>query len=137
MKTIITLLLLLLIVGVSFFFFFRFINKKTEAATAGQHLSKDHYFEEKWLKILANILLVVNVLAVVAAFLYFLFYQTEEMMYSAEGEIIGSQTKEVVRPEGFLILLSGILIAFIIWTLLRVISNISTTLKEIKNKQVE
>lgn len=85
--------------------------------------------DEKWLRIIANIFLFAGI-AVAIYFLSFIGMTVQENMYSVNGEVIGTYAKSEFNMNALLITLAILLGSFLIWSFLRVITNISNSLKE-------
>ena len=90
--------------------------------------------DEKCLTLIANIILIVGIVASIILLFTVVFVTEPQTYYSAEGEAIASGVGKVFNPSGLLILLSTLLSSVALWSFLRVISNISVTLKEINGK---
>lgn len=112
-------------------------NKKTIegnfGAGAETNTSKKKVNDEKWLRIIANIILFAGIAASIY-FISFIKMTVEENTYSESGEIIGSYNKSEFNWNVLLIVLAVLFGSFLIWSFLRVITNISNSLKELKNK---
>lgn len=112
-------------------------NKKTVERNFGvssdANISKKNVNDEKWLRIIANIVLIAGIITAIY-FFSFSSFNVQENMYSANGEVIGTYSKNEFNLNAFLISLSILFSSFLVWSFLRVISNISNSLKELKEK---
>jgi len=129
MNSLIILMVLAVIVVCFFLLFFKYINKKNTVPSDDGKIKNDHCFlDEKWLRVIADITLVVGIIATVASFLYLM--PSNSSIYGPDGEMV----KNYISFEGLLFLFGGIFSSFLIWSFLRVISNISISLKKLIRK---
>jgi hypothetical protein len=89
--------------------------------------------DEKYLILIANIILIVGIVISFILLFTVVFVSEPQNYYSAEGDAIASGgVTKVFNASRLLIMISTLFSSVILWAFLRVISNISVTLKEIK-----
>jgi hypothetical protein len=95
---------------------------------------KRQFSDEKCLRIIAGLLLMTGVIVAIVLAFTILVVDVSNPMFSAQGELISSEVTSEFNPKGLLVVLSTLLSSLFIWSFLRVISNISITLKSMKEK---
>jgi hypothetical protein len=111
-------------------------NTQNISTTYNQKEKKgvDELRDEKYLTLIANIILVVGIVASLILLFSVVFVTGQQNYYSSEGDVIGSGVMKAFSATGLAITLATLISTVTLWAFLRVISNISVTLKEIKGK---
>jgi preprotein translocase subunit SecG len=90
--------------------------------------------DERNLRIIANIILIVGIIASLILLFTIVVISSQQNYYSSEGYVIGSESGKIFSATGLATTLATLLVSVTLWAFFRVISNISISLKMIKEK---
>jgi uncharacterized membrane protein len=96
---------------------------------------RDELRDEKWLRVIADVVFIVGILASLVMLITIVFVSGPSSVYSADGEVLDTTIRHFFNFSGLAATLCTLLLSFLIRTFLRVIANISVSLKEINKRQ--
>lgn len=107
------------------------IQNDAEVLTKKTANSLNH---EKILRILALIVLIIGIIATIILIFTLAFVETQQAYYDSQGNVIENSMyiEKRFNLGGLAVALGTLFTSVVIWAFLNVISNISTSLKELK-----